>query len=168
MKRSGLIAAFGYIGTIFAANWAIQRYGAVPVGFGLLAPAGVYFVGLAFTLRDLVQDWLGRRAVVVAILVGAAASAVVSPRFAAASAVAFLSSELADFAIYTPLREGHWLAAVALSNVVGLAFDSVLFLWLAFHSFAFLPGQVVGKAWMTLMAVSVLALVRTRRQPAVA
>jgi len=43
-----------YILTIFAANWAITQFGLVPVGFGLLAPAGVYFAGLAFTLRDLV------------------------------------------------------------------------------------------------------------------
>jgi len=136
----------------------------VPVGFGLVAPTGVYFVGLAFTLRDLVQDWLGRWAVIIAILLGAAASAVVSPRFAFASAVAFLLSELSDFAVYTPLRERNWLGAVALSNLVGLLFDSVLFLWLAFHSFAYLPGQIVGKAWMTLMAVAVLAVVRTRRR----
>lgn len=165
MKRAGLVAFVAYIGTIFAANWAIQRYGAVPVGFGLVAPAGVYFVGLAFTLRDLVQDWLGRWVVVVAILIGAAASALVSPRFAFASAVAFLLSEGADFAIYTPLRDRNWLGAVALSNVVGLAFDSVLFLWLAFHSFAYLPGQIVGKAWMTVAAVVVLSTLRSRVLP---
>lgn len=56
MKRIGFLAAAGYIGTIFAANWAVQRYGVVPVGFGLMAPAAVYLVGLAFTLRDLVQS----------------------------------------------------------------------------------------------------------------
>ena len=34
------------------------------MGFGLMAPAGVYFAGLAFTFRDLTQEKLGRRAVV--------------------------------------------------------------------------------------------------------
>ena len=48
-----------YIATIFAANWAIATFGVVPVGFGLMAPAGVYFAGLAFTLRDLTQERLG-------------------------------------------------------------------------------------------------------------
>ena len=43
----------GYIATIFAANWAISTFGIIPVGFGLLALAGVYFAGLTFTLRDL-------------------------------------------------------------------------------------------------------------------
>ncbi len=99
-----MLFALGYILTIFAANWAISRFGAVPVGFGLMAPAGVYFAGLAFTLRDLTQESLGRRWTVVAILAGAVLSAVVSPTFALASGTAFLFSELADFAVYTPLR----------------------------------------------------------------
>ena len=50
-----------YVATIFAANWAIAAFGVVPVGFGLMAPAGVYFAGLAFTFRDLTQEKLGRR-----------------------------------------------------------------------------------------------------------
>lgn len=158
----GLIAAALYIGTVFAANWAIARYGFVPVGFGLLAPAGVYFAGLAFTLRDLTHDALGRRAVLLAILVGATLSALISPQFALASGVAFLLSELADYAIYTPLREKSWLSAVALSNTVGLVLDSVIFLSLAFGSLEFLPGQIVGKAWVTAAAVLVLWFLKSR------
>jgi uncharacterized PurR-regulated membrane protein YhhQ (DUF165 family) len=79
-----------------------------------------------------------------------------------ASGVAFLLSELADYAVYTPLRERNWLGAVALSNTVGLVLDSVIFLSLAFGSLTFLPGQIVGKAWMTAAAVVVLWLVRNR------
>jgi uncharacterized PurR-regulated membrane protein YhhQ (DUF165 family) len=145
-----------YITTIFAANWAIQTFGIVPVGFGLMAPAGVYFVGLAFTFRDLAHEAVGRQWIMVAIVVGAALSAFVSPQFALASGVAFLASELADLAVYTPLRQRGWIRAVALSNAVGLVLDSVLFLWLAFGSLDFLPGQIVGKTWMTLLAIAVL------------
>jgi queuosine precursor transporter len=151
-----------YIGTIVAANWAIGAFGIVPVGFGLMAPAAVYFVGLAFTFRDLLQESMGRRATIVAIIVGALLSAVFSPQLALASGVAFLISETADFAVYTPLRERHWLLAVAASNTVGLVLDSVIFLSLAFGSLAFLPGQIVGKAWMTLLAIIVLSLWRKR------
>lgn len=147
-----------YVGTIFAANWALATFGLVPVGFGLLAPAGVYFAGLAFTFRDLTQDALGRRAVVGAIVAGALCSALVSPQFAVASGVAFLVAELADFAVYTPLRRRHWLGAVLASNAVGLVLDSALFLALAFGSLAYLPGQVVGKAWMTGLAILLLGL----------
>ena len=154
-----------YIATIFAANVAIVTFGVVPVGFGLVAPAGVYFAGLAFTFRDLTQDHLGRGPTLVAIVVGAALSALVSPTFALASGAAFLFSELADFAVYTPLRTRHWLGAVAASNGVGLVVDSALFLWLAFGSLEFLAGQLVGKAWVTLLAVAVLHLGRRYALP---
>jgi uncharacterized PurR-regulated membrane protein YhhQ (DUF165 family) len=155
-----MVWALAYIATIFGANLLITHVGVVPVGFGLMAPAGVYCAGLAFTFRDLTQDSLGRLWTVGAIVIGAALSGLLSPQLALASGTAFLLSELADLAVYTPLRERHWLAAVAASNSVGLVIDSVLFLWLAFGSLAFLPGQIVGKLWMTALAVAVLWLWR--------
>jgi len=161
-RAQGVVFALCYVATIFGANWALATFGVVPVGFGLYAPAGVWFAGLAFTLRDLTQERLGKEWTFAAILAGAACSALVSPRFAAASATAFLLSELADFAVYTPLMRRNWLGAVALSNTVGLVLDSMLFLWLAFGSLTFLAGQVVGKAWMTALAVLVLWAVRRR------
>src|ERR1044072_2877633 len=119
---------------IVGANWAIATFGLVPVGFGLMAPAGVYFVGLAFTARDMVQEYLGRRWTFVAIIVGSALSYLVSPQFAIASGITFLVSEGADMLVYTPLRWRSWLGAVVASNTVGLVVDSVLFLTLAFGS----------------------------------
>lgn len=153
MRYAALAA---YVGSIVAANVAITYVGMVPVAPSLLAPAGVYCAGISFTARDIVQDQLGRRWTVLAIVLGAAISAFLSPSLALASGLAFLVSELADMAVYTPLRERSWLAAVALSNTVGLAIDSALFLWLAFGSLDFLAGQLVGKVEMTLLAVAVL------------
>lgn len=156
-----MIWFLAYVGSIVLANLAITYIGMVPVGFGLLAPAGVYFAGLAFTLRDLTQDTLGRAWTLAAIGAGVLLSLGVSdPAFAVASGLAFLVSELADFAVYTPLARRHWLGAVALSNTVGLVIDSALFLALAFGSLDFLAGQVVGKLWMTALAVGALWLVR--------
>ncbi len=151
-----------YIGCIVGANLAIALFGVVPVGFGLLAPAGVYCAGLAFTARDLVQEHLGRRWTVAAILIGAALSSLLSPSLALASGAAFLASELADFVVYTPLAHRHWLWAVFASNTVGTVVDSVLFLALAFGSLQFLPGQVVGKTWVTLLFVAAVWLWRQR------
>lgn len=168
MKYAALI---GYVATIFAANWAITTFGLVPVGFGLMAPAGVYFAGLAFTLRDLTQDRLGRRWTFGAIIIGAALSGFLSGPLAIASGVAFLVSETCDLLVYSPLRERRWLLAVGLSNTVGLIVDSMLFLWLAFGSLEFLWGQIVGKTEMTILAVVVLwgwktiALSQRRYQP---
>lgn len=161
-----MLALFAYIAVIFLANWAIQTFHLVPVGFGLMAPAGVYFAGLAFTLRDLVQEKLGRGWTLAAIAAGAVLSYAIEPKFALASALAFLASELLDFAVYTPLRKRNWLTAVTLSNLAGLVADSALFLWLAFGSVDFLPGQVMGKMWMTLAAVALLWLIRRQRHQA--
>lgn len=169
MKRIGVLAAVLFIGTIFAANYALEHWGVVSVGFGLLAPAGVFFAGLAFTFRDVVHRTLGAHAVIAAIVIGAALSYWISDAvsipgghasIAVASGLAFLTSELADLAVYQPLRRRGWLRAVAASNVVGLVVDSVLFLWLAFGSLEFLRGQIVGKAWMTLLAIAALAVLR--------
>jgi uncharacterized PurR-regulated membrane protein YhhQ (DUF165 family) len=156
-----------YVATVPLANWSLQTFGLVPVGFGLVAPAGVYWAGLAFTLRDLTQDYLGRRWTVFGIFVGSGLSAFVSPQLALASGAAFLLSELADFAVYTPLREKRWLLAVGLSNTVGLLIDSALFLWLAFGSLEFLAGQVLAKGYMTILAILVLWRIRAvlARQP---
>lgn len=157
-NKIGLVAFAAFIGTVFAANWAIEHYGTVPVGFGLVAPAAVYFVGVAFTLREAVHETLGRGAVLVAIAIGAACSALVSPAFALASGVAFAVSELADLVVYERIRRrSRWLG-VAASNTVGLVVDSIVFLWLAFGNFDFLAGQIVGKGWMTVLALAVLAL----------
>jgi queuosine precursor transporter len=155
-RTIGLITLAGYILTIFAANLAITAIGIVPVGFELMAPAGVYFAGLAFSLRDALQETLGRRWVIAAIVIGALVSAGLSAQLALASGLAFLFSELADFMVYTPLRRRSWLGAVVASNTVGIVVDSALFLWLAFGSLQFLAGQIVGKLWMTALAVAII------------
>jgi uncharacterized PurR-regulated membrane protein YhhQ (DUF165 family) len=157
--RHAVLALF--IASIVGANWAIATFGIVPVGFGLMAPAGVYFAGLTFTLRDALHEVGGRRWVIAAIIGGAALSGLLAgPQLAIASGVAFLASEFSDYAVYAPLRQRSWIGAVAASNVVGTVVDSALFLWLAFGSLAFLPGQIVGKLWMTALAVVVLTVWR--------
>ena len=79
-----------------------------------------------------------------------------------ASSVAFLLSEFADFAVYTPLARRRLVAAVLASSAVGLVVDSLVFLWLAFGSLEFLPGQIIGKAWMVLLALPLVAYLRRR------
>lgn len=171
----GLTAAAAFVATIVVANHLTTRYGFVPVGFGLEATAGTYAAGLALTLRDAVQETLGRVAVVLAIIAGAFLSWWVAPAFAVASGVAFLASELCDFAVYTPLRDRTLVGGVVASNLVGAVVDSVLFLGLAFGWGSVAgawQGQVVGKMWVTLATVAVLVLaraaLRARRTPATA
>jgi len=173
MRRVGIAAAVLFVLTVYAANLAVTHWGVVSVGFGLVAPAGVYFVGLAFTLRDIVHRSLGRWVVIGAILLGALLSYLIEANaqlggpvsLALASAIAFLVSETSDLAVYEPLRRKGWLSAVVASNVVGLFADSLLFLWLAFGSLSFLWGQVVGKAWMTALAVVLILAARSLIRP---
>lgn len=172
-RRSVALGAFaGFVACVYGANWALERYGVVPIGFGLTAPAGVYFAGLAFGLRDALHETAGRWWVLTAIALGAALSYTLSDgvtipgghaAIAVASGVAFGLSELADLAVYEPLRQRNWPSAVALSNVVGAVVDSALFLWLAFGSLSHLAGQVVGKTYMVALAVPLVALARRRR-----
>ena len=172
-KLEGIVFLILFALTIPAANWLIGNVGIrcapdgpclIPVApGGLMAPSGVTMIGIALVLRDLVQRRLGVGVAVGAILAGAALSALVAPpALVVASAAAFLLSELADFAVYTPLARRRLLAAVVASSVAGLVVDSVVFLWLAFGSLEFLAGQVVGKAWMVLFSIPLVVWLRRR------
>lgn len=170
----GYIFLAAFILTIPLANWMIGHVGTVceadgiclvPVAPGLKAPSGVLMIGIALVLRDLVQRRLGIEFGVAAIVAGAAISVVVAPpTLVFASAVAFLLSETADFAIYTPLARRRLVLAVVLSSMAGLVVDSIVFLWLAFGSLEFLEGQVVGKMWMVLLSIPLVAWLRRRDQ----
>jgi uncharacterized PurR-regulated membrane protein YhhQ (DUF165 family) len=183
-KAWGLVYFFAFIACIPTANWMIGHLGTVcapggpclvpvwppiwPAGPNgpLMAPSGVAMIGLALVLRDLVQRRLGRGVGLLSIVAGAALSgAVAPPALVLASTAAFFLSELADFAVYTPLQARGLVLAVLASSVVGLIADSILFLWLAFGSLEFLVGQIVGKAWMVLLALPVIHRIRRRETP---
>ncbi|MGB3720536.1 MAG: VUT family protein [Hyphomicrobiaceae bacterium] len=171
-RLEGFVFLGGFALCIPAANWLIGHAGTVcapegpcliPVAPGLMAPSGVLMVGLALVLRDLVQRRLGVKWAAAAILAGAALSGLLAPpAWVIASAVAFLLSEFADLAVYTPLQRRRLVLAVLASSLVGLIVDSAVFLYLAFGNLEFLAGQVVGKAWMVLAAIPFIIWLRNR------
>jgi uncharacterized PurR-regulated membrane protein YhhQ (DUF165 family) len=171
-RLEGLLYLAGFALCIPAANWLIGNVGTscapegpcvIPVAPGLTAPSGVVMIGLALVLRDLVQRRLGLAWSSAAILAGAALSAFLAPpSLVVASAVAFLLSEFADLAVYTPLQRRGLVLAVVASSLVGLVVDSAVFLHLAFGDLGYLPGQIVGKAWMVLLAIPVVKRLRDR------
>ncbi len=154
---SRYIAAVAFLACIPAANWLIGNIGAVcvpdgpcliPVAPGLMAPSGVLMIGAALALRDVVQEQMGRAWVTGLITAGAALSLAFSPpALAAASAVAFLLSELMDFAIYGRLRRRALGWAVLLSGVAGAIIDSLLFSWIAFGAVKWAPGLILAKIY---------------------
>lgn len=168
LRRASALAA--YIGSIIGANVLADRFGMVWVFPGLTAVAGTYLAGAALLFRDVLQDVAGRFAVLAAVAVGGALSAVMSdPALALASSVAFLVAESADFGVYTPLRRRGWARAVIVSNSVGALLDTIIFLALAEFPVteSAITGQMIGKLiWATLlpvMAVSVFRALRKRR-----
>ena len=172
VRNEGYAYLVAFILTIPAANWMIGNVGTVcpenspcliPVGFGIMAPSGVIMVGLALVLRDLVQRRLGKLWALGAIVAGALLSALIAPQaLVLASGAAFLVSELADFAVYTPLQKKRLVLAVFMSGVVGLVVDSILFLQLAFGSLEYLSGQIIGKTWMIVLALPIIWWIRQR------
>jgi uncharacterized PurR-regulated membrane protein YhhQ (DUF165 family) len=120
---------------------------------------------MALGLRDIVHDTLGRWGMFAVIATGAAVSYAVSdPHIATASAVAVLFSELADFSVYSPLRNsGRKQLGILLSNTVGAFLDTVIFLYLAgFFAWGSVGGQVVGKvAWATLVPLGLVYAVKS-------
>lgn len=154
----------GYLCTVPVANWLTERYSEVPVAPGLMAPAGVYAVGLALVLRDATREVAGRAATVAAMAAGVALSyALGDDRLATASAAAFALSESLDAGVYESLRARGLTVALVASNVVGLTADSCTFLALAMGSLHYLPGQLIGKVWMTAVAVAILSAARRFR-----
>ena len=171
-RREGLLFLVLFGLTIPVANYLVEHVGTVcvprgpcliPVLPGLQAPSGVLMIGIALVLRDLVQRRLGVAVAALAILAGAALSALlVPPSLVIASAVAFLLSEFADLGVYTPLARRRLMLAVVASSFVGLVVDSIVFLGLAFGSLDFLVGQVVGKSWMVLLSIAFIQWLRRR------
>lgn len=170
--RVRLVALLVFGGSIVTANWLIRNVGTVvlpdgthlvPVGFGLLAPSGAYAAGMTFVARDVLQRVAGRWWSLGAIVAGTALSAAVSPRLALASGMSFFFSELADFVVYTPLQRRNFVVAVVASGIVGSVVDSFLFLRIAgIPLAAALPGLLLAKLWVQLLAAPAAAWLRTR------
>lgn len=141
-----------FVAVVVGANLMTAHWGLV-TWLGVTATAGTWLAGFAFVTRDWLQERAGRRWVLVAIAVGALLSAVFSPRLALASGTAFALSELADLAVYTPLRQRSRLAAALVSNTVGAFVDTVAFLLLAGFPLSALPGQMLIKVGTTTLFI---------------
>lgn len=153
------VAFTAYLLSIPFANWLIENLGTVrfpggphviPVGFGYEAPSGVLAIGFALFARDYVQQRLGKSFALGAISTGVILSVFVNKDLALASGLAFAFGELADFAVYTPIRKKNIFLAVFLSGIVGGIIDSLIFLQIAFGSIDYWQGQVIGKTLMAL------------------
>jgi hypothetical protein len=153
--------ALVYIASVVLANVLTEHLGIVPIGFGLIVTAGTFAAGLTLLARNITQDVTGRLVIVALMLAGCALSWwLASPQLAVASAVAFLLSETADMAVYTPLRDKGWSRAVMAASLVGAVIDTFLFLKIAGFPLTgpLVTGQLVvkvGISWIVAALVGV-------------
>ncbi len=161
-KIKGFSCLLLFVLCVPLSNWLILNVGTtcvpggpclIPVAPGVLAPSGVLTIGIAFVLRDIVQEQLGFLYSVGGILLGTILSATFAPpELAIASASAFFVAELLDLLVYTPLRKRYYILAVLLSGLVGSAIDSYVFLMVAFGSTQYFFGQFIGKSLMVIIS----------------
>lgn len=141
-----------FLAVIVAANILTTQLGIVH-WLGITATAGTWVAGFAFVARDAIHDTAGQRWVLAMIGAGAILSAAISPRIALASGVAFALSELADFAVYTPLRRRGRTRAALASNLAGAAVDTLAFLAIAGFPLTAFAGQMIVKVGVTSIYV---------------
>lgn len=123
------VAAFFYVTAMLLANLLVSKFG--PAVSPILA---FFLIGFDLSMRD----WLHVRLSVVQMLglIGVAGSLtyILNPAagmIAVASAAAFTSAALVDWATFARLR-GTWLFRANGSNLAGAAVDSLIFQTLAF------------------------------------
>ncbi len=172
MKRIVTLAV-GYVGLAVLANYLASKY-VWPVGFGFVAPGGVFAIGGVLVLRD----WLNQLSPKLSLALIPVASGIsyaagelagwsALQKIALASVAAFCVSEAVEWVVFAPLRKRSLTLGVALSGSVGIALDSYVFLTLAFGSLAFFDGQMIGKA-ETLAAGVLLTASRRKLLPVAA
>lgn len=134
-----MIYVVAYLAAIVAANLtltAVLDAGGSPWWSVVTAFA---FIGADFTLRDGLTDaWRGRGLVwkmACLIAAGSVLSYVLnadSARIAWASAIAWGSAAIVDWAIYMALGRRPWMVRTTGSNIPSSAVDSTVFPWIAF------------------------------------
>lgn len=141
-----------YLLAIVAINIGFEHVHPIALPGGDLWPPMSLAVGTIFVLRDFAQREIGHRVLLV-MLVGAAISYVMaSPALAVASLLAYLVSELTDWAVFTftgwSLRK-----RVLVSSAIAAPVDSAVFLWaIGVHSVTAVALMTASK-WIGILAV---------------
>ena len=122
-----------YVAAIPATNWLFAYVGVQPIpGTDQVWHPLAILVGFWLVLRDFAHRELGDRWIMAPIVAGMALSyALSNPRIATASAIAFLVSELVDYAVYRWTKR-PLATRILLSSAASVPVDSVLFYVIAF------------------------------------
>lgn len=123
---------------------------------------GAFTYPFAFLVTDLTNRLYGaaaaRKVVLAGFAMGLVCSAIgtqimgeygplVTMRVAIGSAVAFLTAQLVDVAVFDRLRAGVWWRAPLVSSVIGSALDTALFFTIAFSATLALVHPATDVGW---------------------
>jgi queuosine precursor transporter len=161
-----------YIASILLVNWLFAPAQLVPgvtmwnTAFGDFFLANL-LVGAVFVLRDYAQRAIGHWVLLATLLAGFATYAMVDPAIAIASVIAFVVSEMADWAVYSftkrPLQ-----SRILLSSLIAVPLDTVIFQHLAgYLTPAAFTTEVISKA-VGVAIVWYLIKLRMDAKPALA
>ena len=122
-----------YLFSIILGNIFVNWLGIVKV-WGLTFPAGVVFVGLTFSFRDMVQREWGDYGAWIWMITATIITLLFNVKLALASGAAFLISEAVDWAAFKFLRYDI-KKRIVISNLLSCPLDSAIFVTLAFGWF---------------------------------
>lgn len=140
------IAAFLYVAAMLLANLLVSKFGPA------ISPVLAFFlIGFDLSMRDWLHVRLPAFQMIGLISIAGSLTYILNPAagmIAVASAVAFTSAALVDWASFAKLR-GTWLFRANGSNMAGAAVDSLLFPTIAFGA---LMPQIVALQFVAKVA----------------
>ncbi len=155
-------AAFFYVAAMLLANLLVSKFGPA------ISPVLAFFlIGFDLSMRDWLHVRLSAFQMIGLIGIAGSLTYILNPAadmIAVASAIAFTSAALVDWATFAKLR-GTWLFRANGSNVAGAAVDSLIFPTLAFG--ALMPHIVALQFIAKVAGGFVWSLALSRLQPCV-
>lgn len=151
-----------YLSSIVFANWLVAKYGIIDLGI-IKTPAGVFLIGITFTLRDFVQREWGDIHVWFWMLLATAITTLMNWHIALASCSAFLVSETLDWIVYK-FAGMDLKKRIIISNAFSIPIDSCVFIWIAFgFNLEVIIGQSIIKYLFGLAGLLFLFMKRYQK-----
>lgn len=152
---SKFLMAFMYLGSILLGNFFVIYFGILEFNicqngnilFQLVSPAGVIWIGLTFSFRDLAQRFWGKHQIWIWMIIAAIITYYFNQAVALASVASFVVSETIDWLIFTILKL-DLKKRIVYSNLVAAPIDSFLFVTIAF---GFMWEPIIGQAILKVL-----------------
>ena len=142
-----------YVASVVLVNLGFSWVPMIPTPIGMLSPMAVV-VGAVFVIRDFAQRRAGHLVLVAMVVATVLSYLLADPFVAIASAIAFATSEIADYLLYT-FTKRPFHQRVVLSSLISAPIDTAVFLF-GINGFTF--GTFVLMVLSKLIAALVIWL----------